>query len=227
MNRPFLYNKLKTEFGINGTILDLIRDTYQKTENTVRINGCYTDYFGSDIGLKQGDNLNPSQFGCYINGLLDELWKSGKGVNMMDTSGTKLNVLAYAGDLVVFANTREDLQGLLHIVAKWCERWKVLVNIDKTKIIHFRRKGQLRTNYSFHLGADNVEMAVSYKYLGVFIEEYLDINYTVDNLANAGSQALGQIIGKTRCNYDLGYGSFSTLFNSCVVSVLDYGSGAW
>ena len=49
----------------------------------------------------------------------------------------------------------------------------------------------------------------------------------VNQLSKAGSRALGQILGKTKCNYDLGYVSYSKLFHSCVVPVLDYGSGVW
>ena len=55
----------------------------------------------------------------------------------------------------------------------------------------------------------------------------MNVQHTVDNLAKAGSRDLSQIIVKTRMNFDLGHNSFSKLFQSCVVPVLDYGIAVW
>ena len=49
----------------------------------------------------------------------------------------------------------------------------------------------------------------------------------VDQLSSAGSRALGMLLSKTKNNYDLGYHSFSTMFNNLVNSVTDYCSGVW
>ena len=54
-----------------------------------------------------------------------------------------------------------------------------------------------------------------------------DLDTIIDQLARSGSRALGQLISKTKANYDLDYKSFTKLFNACVVPVLDYGSGSW
>ena len=38
---------------------------------------------------------------------------------------------------------------------------------------------------------------------------------------------MGQLTNKTRTNYDLGYHSYTTLLDSTVMSILNYGIGAW
>ena len=63
--------------------------------------------------------------------------------------------------------------------------------------------------------------------MGVTLSCFGDNEHIVEELSKAGSRALGQLIGKTKSNYDLGYSSFTKLFEVGVSSILDYGSGAW
>ena len=45
--------------------------------------------------------------------------------------------------------------------------------------------------------------------------------------ALAASKSLGQLIGKTKQNYNLGYYSFTKLFHNTVIPVMEYSIGAW
>ena len=224
VNRPLMFCKLM-ELGINGIVLELIKSMYRGTENVIHINELYTPPFMSELGVRQGNNLSPKIFTCYINGLLEELRQAGEGIDLGDDR--KLNSLAYADDIIILANSAQGLQHLLDVAAKWCSEWQVIVNSSKTKVMHFRNKRRPRPNTSFSIDGNNLEIIGTYKYLGLVLSENLDMCVTVENMAKAGTRALGQLIGKTRSNYDLGYNSFTTLFNSCVIPVLDYGVGAW
>ena len=66
-----------------------------------------------------------------------------------------------------------------------------------------------------------------YKYLGIYLDSSLESDATIDMLAKAGSRALSYIIGKSKSNLDVGFGTFNKLYHSCVVPVLDYACGAW
>lgn len=46
-------------------------------------------------------------------------------------------------DSVFFAETREGLQKGLDIIYDYCTRWRLTVNTEKTKVVVFRRGGQL------------------------------------------------------------------------------------
>ena len=72
-----------------------------------------------------------------------------------------------------------------------------------------------------------VEKVSTYCYLGVTLEFDLNSDSIIMQLSAAGSRTFGQIIGKTRSNYDLGFSSFTQLFNSCVIPILDYAVGVW
>ena len=51
--------------------------------------------------------------------------------------------LLYADDSVLIAESRLDLQNSLDSVHDYCQRWKLCVNIFKTKIVVFRKGGRL------------------------------------------------------------------------------------
>ena len=74
--RKLLYHRL-LELKVNGPFLKLICEMNRNTTNQIRLNGLLTEQFGSDIGLRQGDNLSPNLFSCYINDLLSNLGKNG------------------------------------------------------------------------------------------------------------------------------------------------------
>ena len=81
--------------------------------------------------------------------------------------------------------------------------------------------------HQFKIGNSCLEIVDQYKYLGIMLNHNLDVSLIQEQLAGAGSRALGTIIGKTKSNYDLSFSSYSTLFQSCIEPILDYGSGAW
>ena len=123
--------------GITGQILNLTKQMYTDTSNTIRINGLLSETFNSTNGVLQGNNYSPTIFITFINGLIQELKESGEGIQINDT--TRLNSLAYADDMVLLATSKAGLQKLLDITNQWCRRWRVTINVDKTKVVHFRR----------------------------------------------------------------------------------------
>ena len=125
------------------------------------------------------------------------------------------------------SDTEDGLQGLLDVLNGWCAKWRVQINTSKTKIVHFRPKQTTASDTVFLIGSKSVERVTSYRYLGVEIGEHLDDTVTVDKLAVATSRAFSGMVGKIRENYDLGYTSYTMLFNSLICPILDYAYGAW
>ena len=59
-------------------------------------------------------------------------------------------MLLYADDIVIFSDTAEDLQRSLDLLLEYCNRWKLKINVSKTKIMVFRKGGILPRNLSFY-----------------------------------------------------------------------------
>ena len=79
-----------------------------------------------------------------------------------DHADHKINILLYADDLVIIANTRFDLQKKLDRLHQYCIKKCLSVNIKKSKILVIRK----RTS-SFIFSTDTLEEVDSYKYLGL------------------------------------------------------------
>ena len=80
----------------------------------------------------------------------------------------ELSILQYADDIVLMAPSVKNLQKMLNFVAEWCQKWRMAINIDKTKVVHFRNKCVNRTMYKFSLVNSTLEPVSQYKYLGGF-----------------------------------------------------------
>ena len=121
---------------------------YTNTLSAVRINNELTNYFVTDSGVRQGDNLSPVLFNIYLNDLAEELNNLKLGVNINDFC---VSLLLYADDIVLLSENEENLQKMLCYVREWCQKWQMTVNIEKTKVLHFRKKRTKRYNYRFSL----------------------------------------------------------------------------
>ena len=60
-----------------------------------------------------------------------------------------ISILLYADDIVLLANSPEDLQSLLDLTFKWCEKWRLSVNGEKTEIMHTRTRNKPRSHFSW------------------------------------------------------------------------------
>ena len=99
---------------------------------------------------------------------MKELNNLGLGVSEGDV---KVSALLYADDTALVSLTEQDMQQLLDTLHDWCKRWRVLINTDKSKVVHFRRGRRQRTEFVFKVGDNVLELTEKYKYLGVIFSE--------------------------------------------------------
>ena len=80
--------------------------------------------------------LSPLLFDLYI----DDLIRDTKLLNLgIEVENDKICILTYADDVILVANTEEELHLFLNCLNSWSERNCLKINKDKSKIIHFRR----------------------------------------------------------------------------------------
>ena len=120
------------DLGINGKILNVIREMYRKTEYSVRLNGLDTDWFQVTTGLKQGRLLLPLLFNFFINNLVESFKSLNIGIDVGEEKGL---LLLYADDLVLLAENENDMQILLDILSVWWRNNKLQANETKSNII--------------------------------------------------------------------------------------------
>ncbi len=60
--------------------------------------------------------------------------------------------------------------------------------------MHFRNKRKARCDTTFMFDGSELEIVKQYKYLGVFLDEYLDFNVRANVLAGAARRVLGAVL---------------------------------
>ena len=110
--------------------------------------------------------LSPLLFDLFIDALAREIKALGLGV---DVGGRMVAILLYADDLVLVADSQEDLQKMLDVVGGFFKRWRLEVNLSKTKVMAFgvRALGSMQVRWKGKM----VEEVAEYKYLGLLLEK--------------------------------------------------------
>ncbi len=94
-------------------------------------------------------------------------------------------------------------------------------------VIHFRKKKCKVTEKQFYLGMDLVDICQQYQYLGIIINEHVSYEITATTLAESAGRALGGVISKFKSFRNVGCQTFSKLYHSGVVPVMDYCAAVW
>ena len=75
----------------------------------------------------------------------------------------------FADDVVIFSDTTEGLQESLNNLKQYCDKWNLSVNIEKTKIMVFRKGGVLSQNETWTFDNNEIEIVNNSNYLGVVL----------------------------------------------------------
>ena len=89
------------------------------------------------------------------------------GLEGLDIDTFKLFLLFNTDDIVIFANSSEQLQESLNLLSDYCSRWKLTVNVAKTKVRIFRKGGILPRSLAFYYNGQQLEIVKNFKYLGI------------------------------------------------------------
>ena len=95
--------------------------------------------------------------------LADELERRGLGVKV---KGTWMGACFFADDIVLMADSSKELPGMLDVVYKYANRWKLQFNASKCGVLVV---GQKKSRKLWALGKVGLKEVDAYRYLGVWI----------------------------------------------------------
>ena len=225
IDRDCLWYKLISA-GVKGRIYGAIKALYDNVKSSVKLNTGLgvTNTFPVNNGLKQGCKLSTSMFNIYIYDLCCEINNLQCGVKIGES---RVSILMYADDIVLISNSAIRLQKMLDCLSQWCKKWRMSLNENKTKIIHFRKKITRRGNFIFKCCDKVIQYTCNYKYLGLWFNEFNDMSFAAKEIAKSATRALGVIICKHKSLGGLSYTCFKKLYDTGVESILRYGAGVW
>ena len=223
--REKLWYKLeKLGLKIDSKYFTALKSLYNDVKCAVKLNNQLSSWFDVNVGLKQGCLLSPVLFNLYVNDLACKIKSLNIGVR---TQNDNISILMYADDLVFLAESESDLQMMLDTLNEWCITWGMNVNEQKTKVMHFRKKGKACTKVNFNCGNKTIDVCSQYKYLGLMIDEYLDYNVTAKHVSKSAHRALGLLIAKDKAQGGFSYDIFTRLYDVMVNSIIEYGAAIW
>ena len=157
--------------------------------------------FDCFLGVRQGESLSPFLFSMFINDMEHDLLSRGfAGVTCDDL---KLGMLLYADDSVLLSHTRDGLQEGLDFLHDYCDKWKLTVNTAKTKVLVFRRGGNLSYDDHWFYGDSKLDVVSQFCYLGIMFSTSGKFNNAQLTLADQARKAIFLLKGMTRQFYDL------------------------
>ena len=228
--------------GISGKFLNVVKDMYSKSKSCVFfLSGKKSSYFGSFAGVRQGEILSPILFALYINDL--EGFLRDKGVSplggllkisgeVVDFHDYELNffidllTLFYADDTIIFADTSIGLQFALEELENYCNKWKLTVNEDKTKVMCITWGRFRNLNFDFFYNNKKLECVEEFTYLGIVFTKKGITNKTVMSRETASKKAMFSFLGRCKKNH-LPIDVQLEVFNKTVVPCMLYGGEIW
>ena len=132
----------------------------------------------------------------------------------------------YADDLIIMATSPEELQKSLDGLSSYCKKWKLDVNIKKTKCLTFS-KGTNCKQFQFKINNTVVENVKEYKNLGINLNaKNCSFTPSLTNLSAKATRAIFAITSKLPIK-NSPVRTLLKLFDFCVAPILTYGSEIW
>lgn len=131
--------------------------------------GYHHHYRPVEKGVRQGGILSPFLFKLYIDSIITDVSIVEHGCMV---GGTRVNVLAYADDIVLTARSVNDLEKLYSKLNSELQCHSLKINQTKTKCMIFNASRKVQINI-VRCGEIDFEVVKSYKYLGHLISSDL------------------------------------------------------
>ena len=233
VNRSLLWQKLLTHH-IDGKMFKVIHSLYANAKSCVRLRHAKSEFFVSNVGVRQGENLSPILFSLFLNDLSEFISHAYSGLNDIKEMSKillsndeievlfKLYILLYADDTVIFAESKEELQAALNAMYLYCKSWDLEVNPTKTKVTIFCNR-KFEHNLVFTYNGQQLDIEDGFVYLGALFSYNGRFVKNNQRLADQARKAMFSVLRKSR-KLHLPVDLQLQLFDSMVMPILLYGS---
>ena len=227
INRNLLWPILLKN-GIRGKMFRCIKSMYFCVRARIKCSdGALTQSINCTMGVKQGDICSPVLFSIFINELTREVILKGKHGVSLSQELFELFILLLADDVVLLSETIVGLQNQLNCLQRTANSLSLVVNLEKSNIVVFRKGGYLGRNERWFYQGVVMPVVNIYKYLGIYFTTRLSFTASCCDLASKGKRALLSMMHKLRMFNNKSVKVFIKLFDSRIVPIMTYGSELW
>lgn len=209
--------------NVRGKAWRIIRKLYAAIDAKVRLGTKTSRSVRMRQGVRQGCPLSPTLFNFFVDALSKKLLASGYGSSF---EGLDVGALLYADDVVLIADSAEELQGLIDTVDAFCRKWKMSMNMKKSEVMVVRGSMEPLPDYAWVCRDQELKVVRKYKYLGIWFTDDLSwkehINVT---LAKVDKRTAG--LSKVLRNKNVPPRAKALVWLAQVRPLLEYGAEVW
>ena len=221
VSREKLWVALK-DYGVSGKLLVAVQSLHEDGWARVRVGGRESSRFRVKSGVRQGCPLSPWLFNIFIDRIVTEARKKFYGSVQLSTG--QLEVLLFADDLVMLAETEKALQHNLQELNERLDEWGMKANWQKTRVMRVGRKHEV---CNVKVKGERVEQVKEMKYLGTMISSDGSMDSEVEQRIGMASRMVGAIGSTVLGRKELTKGTKLRVVNATVIPTLTYGCEAW
>ena len=220
---PVLLNRLY-EAGVDGKAWRLIRNWYNHPKCRVRINGQLSSAFTLERGVLQGSVLSPVLFLLVIDPRLKCLECSGLGPFISDTYA---GVFAHADNIRTVTSSLDTLQQQLNTVQNFAAENALVLNPTKCEILLVSSSKPASSAPAGVLGIQALVPRHHAKCLGYWCSWDLSATKAIDEAIKKARRAFFAFGAMGAFHGKLNPISGKTIFDTCVIPILLFGSENW
>ena len=134
-------------------------------------------------------------------------------------------LLLFADDTVLFSYTQEGLQSLLYKLHRYCDKWGISVNLDKT-VVMVCKKGRNVKNVELIYDNHVLNQVNKCTYLGVTLSANGCFYQAQESLSEQAKRAICSL-NSLFDTVSLGMEEKIKLFESVIYPIMNYGCEVW
>lgn len=115
---------------------------------------------------------------------------------------------------------------MIKCLERYCQKWNLHVNLDKSKIVIFSNGGKLARNERWWYNGKRIEVVNEYKYLGVILTSKLSF-YKHFEAKVASAQLAMNSLNNITFNNEMPFSSKMQIFNAVRKSMVSCGAQIW
>nr|ADI61810.1 endonuclease-reverse transcriptase [Bombyx mori] len=199
--------------------IDALRCLYDTATMTVQVQKDQTRPIQLRRGVRQGDIISPKLFTNALEDVFKTLDWNGRGINI---NGEYISHLRFADDIVIMAESLQDLQEMVHSLNAASQRVGLGMNLDKTKVMF---NGNVIPR-PIDVGGTPLEVVQEYIYLGQTLQlGRNNFEKEVTRRIQLGWAAFGKL--RQVFSSPIPQCLKTKVYNQCVLPVLTYGAETW
>ena len=144
--------------------MELIKNLYWQQQASVRIGQDMSDWVNIARGVRQGCVLSPALFSLYT----EMVMKKISHIDGLRIGGLNVNNIRYADDTAIVADSEEQLQNLITVIADESRKFGLEINIRKTFCMTISKKS-VSPMCSLDIDGIKIKQAEKFEYLGSLV----------------------------------------------------------